>query len=91
MVRTTPSPSCCCTSRVSVFFVDPVRHKSSAPRRGKLHVDNGADDLYDSSATHVAVPHFSNWLAFNAGPAGCYLRIVFLDCAFAVPASVDRA
>jgi hypothetical protein len=60
MVRTTPSPSCCCTSNVSPF--GSLGHRASARHRPwasvarELDVHHGADALNDRSLTHRRFP-----------------------------------
>ena len=53
IVRTMPSPSCCCTSNViSVFsHLQRVVHLRHGLAR-ELDVDDGADDLYDFALAH---------------------------------------
>jgi hypothetical protein len=52
MVRTTPSPSCCCTSSVSgrAFQLERVIHLGHLVAR-ELHVHHGADTLNNLALT----------------------------------------
>ena len=58
MVRTTPSPSCCWTSRVRSHILELQRLIDLRDRLArKLDVDDGADDLGNLSVGHdVIVP-----------------------------------
>ena len=56
MRRTTPSPSCCCTSSViSVLCTFSASYTFGTSSRGEFDVDDRADDLYNLALAHGCI------------------------------------